>query len=51
MTYISEALRRLVEELVGRTPEGRTTAELLQLNSAERVAERQRMVDLQREMP
>jgi hypothetical protein len=33
--------------IVGRTPEGRTTVELLQLNSEERLAERQRAADLQ----
>ena len=47
VTYIPIALRRLVEleqtTLVGLTPEGRTTIKLLQLNSDERLAERQRL--------
>lgn len=33
-------------ELVGATSEGRTTVQLLQLNTPERIAERQRLVDL-----
>lgn len=32
------------DEMVGLTPEGRTTVRLLQLNTAERVAERQRLL-------
>lgn len=35
-------------ELVGTTPEGRTTIQLLQLNTAERIAERQRLIDVGR---
>ena len=35
--------------MIGLTPERRTTVELLQLNSEERLAERQRAADLQRE--
>lgn len=33
-------------ELVGTTPEGRTTVQLLQLNTVERIAERQRLLDV-----
>lgn len=44
VTRIPAALRRLV----GLTPEGRTTVRLLQVNTVERVRERQRLVRLGR---
>lgn len=37
-------------QLLGLTPEGRTTIELLQLNSDERIAERQRLLSIAPEL-